>query len=298
MSRPACALGSLLLLAFSPAVFARDAAREGPSSARDPAYARYAEISGATRIGSGECLTCHGGESRTHAWTAHRDVECEDCHGAGSLHAQSQGAYGNILDFKGRPTEAANGVCLWCHASRTELHQWSSSAHGVHIVRCADCHREHVEAVKLDARAERNEACLRCHRQQQAEGALPYHHPVRENKLGCTDCHDPHGGATGNGLKADDVNDLCFQCHAELQGPYTYQHPPVTENCATCHSPHGSMQRSLLRVSEPMLCLQCHPGHHNGSGVPLLNSCTNCHSSIHGSDVPSATGGSVFMDKH
>jgi hypothetical protein len=31
--------------------------------------------------------------------------------------------------------------------------------------------------------------------------------------------------------------------------------------------------------------------------VPLLNSCTNCHSSIHGSDVPSATGGSVFMDK-
>ena len=33
-------------------------------------------------------------------------------------------------------------ACLGCHASRTELHQWSSSAHGVHLVRCADCHRE------------------------------------------------------------------------------------------------------------------------------------------------------------
>jgi DmsE family decaheme c-type cytochrome len=113
----------------------------------------------------------------------------------------------------------------------------------------------------------------------------------------CVDCHDPHGGASGNSLVADSVNRLCVECHAEYEGPFAFQHPPVTESCLKCHSPHGSMNRPMLVVSQPMLCLQCHPGHHNGSGVPMLNACTNCHNSIHGSDVPSATGGSVFIDK-
>jgi DmsE family decaheme c-type cytochrome len=295
MSRSTVVLAALLVSASAASVLADNA----PSRADQyTTTGRYTQISGATRIGAGECRACHDGEARMHVATAHRDVECEDCHGPGSLHANGQGDRTKILGFSSRPAEDANGVCLECHASRSELHQWRAGAHGLHLVRCAECHREHVEAVKLDARSARNEACLRCHRKQQAEGALPYHHPVRENRMGCTDCHDPHGGPTGSGLKADDLNDLCFQCHAEFQGPFTYQHPPVTENCATCHTVHGSMQRALLKVSQPMLCLQCHPGHHNGSGVPLLNSCTNCHSSIHGSDVPSATGGSVFIDKH
>lgn len=299
MRGPALIPGLLVAwpLAFPLTSLQADQAGATPSQ-RDRAFVKYVEIAGAERVGSAQCLACHSDESRTHAWTAHRDLDCEDCHGPGSLHAGSQEAYGNILGFKSRSAEAANGVCLGCHASRTELHTWFSSKHQTRSVRCADCHREHVAEVKLDSRRQRNEACLRCHRKQEAEGALPYHHPLRESRMGCTDCHDPHGGQAGNGLKADSVNGLCFQCHAELQGPFTYQHPPVTESCATCHTVHGSMQRNLLKVSEPMLCLQCHPGHHNGSGVPLLNRCTNCHSSIHGSDVPSATGGSVFIDKH
>ena len=104
-------------------------------------------------------------------------------------------------------------------------------------------------------------------------------------------------GTAANNLRASNLNDLCFQCHAEYQGPFTFQHAPVVESCTKCHTSHGSMQRSLLAVSQPTLCLQCHAGHHNGSGIPLLNGCTSCHSSIHGTDIPSATGGSVFMDK-
>jgi hypothetical protein len=57
------------------------------------------------------------------------------------------------------------------------------------------------------------------------------------------------------------------------------------------------MNKGMLQVSQPFLCLQCHVGHHNGGGIPILNSCTFCHSSIHGTDTPSATGGSVFIDK-
>jgi hypothetical protein len=53
----------------------------------------------------------------------------------------------------------------------------------------------------------------------------------------------------------------------------------------------------LLSLSEPALCLQCHAGHHNGAGLPVADRCTNCHSSIHGTDVATPSGGSRFIDK-
>jgi len=283
-----------------PGAWAKDHPKHGGEySAPEKDYAKYLEISGAERIGSDQCQACHADQSKAFRSTVHFEqaVECESCHGAASLHIKTENSYAKIIKFRTQTVEAANGVCLSCHAKTAALQNWSSGFHERHDVRCIDCHRVHVSETKLVSRREQNEACARCHHKQAAEGNLPYHHPIREAKMSCADCHDPHGGTAANGLRADNVNELCFRCHAEFQGPFTFQHVPVTESCLKCHTSHGSMQRNMLQVSEPMLCLQCHPGHHNGSGVPLLNRCTNCHTSIHGSDVPSATGGSVFIDK-
>src|ERR1035438_4260219 len=113
----------------------------------------------------------------------------------------------------------------------------------------------------------------------------------------CVDCHDPHGGAAGKNLKTANINQLCLSCHAQYRGPFMYQHPPVNENCMLCHVVHGSPNTNLLNVSEPALCLQCHSGHHNGASLPLPDRCTNCHGSIHGTDVATPSGGSRFVDK-
>lgn len=147
------------------------------------------------------------------------------------------------------------------------------------------------------SRAEQNDNCLGCHQAQRAQMQLPYHHPLREGKMVCVDCHDPHGGPAGNNLRTVSVNQLCLGCHSQYRGPFMYQHPPVTESCLNCHTPHGSPNTNLLSVSEPALCLQCHAGHHNGAGLPLMDRCTNCHGSIHGSDVATASGGSRWIDK-
>jgi predicted CXXCH cytochrome family protein len=64
-----------------------------------------------------------------------------------------------------------------------------------------------------------------------------------------------------------------------------------------CHTAHGSPNTNLLTVSEPALCLQCHSGHHNGAALPLADRCTNCHATIHGTDVATPSGGSRFIDK-
>ncbi len=65
----------------------------------------------------------------------------------------------------------------------------------------------------------------------------------------CSDCHDPHGQQNDN-IKAEglNVNQLCYKCHADKQGPFAHPHPPVTENCAYCHSPHGAVANNLLKT--------------------------------------------------
>ena len=266
---------------------------------RDQAFTKYVEIPGAEKVGAKQCSGCHEEIFKTFRRATHsmQDLDCEDCHGAGSLHASGEEKYGKIVKFKGLKAENSNGVCLGCHSGSQHLQNWMSGRHQARDVRCVDCHRIHAKEAVLETRSQQNQRCVACHRKQAAEGNLPYHHPVREAKMGCADCHDPHGGTAANNLRADSLNDLCFQCHAEFQGPFAFQHAPVVESCAKCHASHGSMHRNMLKVSEPMLCLQCHSAHHNGTTISLLNRCTSCHSSIHGSDVPSATGGSIFIDK-
>lgn len=281
-------------------------------------------------MGSDTCATCHDavGKNFAHAFHAQQGVECEQCHGNGSLHVDGGGDVSKIVAFSKRTPAEANGVCLSCHAQGEKTRNWMSGSHAANHVRCVDCHQIHQAALKAAKGSriafdeatkgalatasvspetnvivrpmwETNDACLKCHPTQVAQLSMPYHHPLREGKMSCVDCHDPHGGPDGRNLKTatGNMNQLCLGCHAQYRGPYAYQHPPVTENCMICHTPHGSPNTNLLTVSKPALCLQCHAGHHNGAALPLADRCTNCHGSIHGTDVPTPSGGSRFVDK-
>jgi predicted CXXCH cytochrome family protein len=48
------------------------------------------EIAGATRVGVDTCTSCHSetASNFNHAYHAQERIECEDCHGAGSLHME------------------------------------------------------------------------------------------------------------------------------------------------------------------------------------------------------------------
>jgi predicted CXXCH cytochrome family protein len=317
-------LQSLLLFSVGWAI--PTAAAVGPE--RDKAFAKYVEIPGASRVGTDTCTSCHADAAKNfqHAFHKQQGLECEDCHGNGSLHVDAGGDVTKIISFWKRPAQTANGVCLGCHAREEKVRYWMGGSHSAHHLRCVDCHQVHDRAlaaasenrmrfdtatqgalaaasvspetnVILRSRSETNDACLKCHETQRAQLSMPYHHPLREGKMSCVDCHDPHGGRAGNNLRTANVNQLCLGCHAQYRGPFSYQHPPVSENCLNCHNSHGSPNTNLLSVSEPALCLQCHSGHHNGAGLPLAARCTNCHGSIHGTDVATPSGGSRFVDK-
>jgi DmsE family decaheme c-type cytochrome len=222
-------------------------------------------------------------------------------------------------------------LCLTCHNGAPTM-AWHSSIHANNGVDCTDCHDPHAAACapqfaeidhyqvqkpkRLPMSVQQPQACYKCHAKIYGLGAMPYHHPVKEGKMVCSDCHDPHGQYLDN-LKDETVNMVCYRCHAEKQGPFAYEHPPVTENCCICHEPHGSVAKDLLRQPVTFLCMRCHPGHANNSEAKILDvinpvtgkvttnnasfrkafytDCTACHADIHGTNSASASGHGTLM---
>lgn len=152
------------------------------------------------------------------------------------------------------------------------------------------------------------QVCFTCHRRERAEFLRRSRHPVqavglfsRSGLLSCSDCHNPHGGVGPGELVRDTLNETCYDCHAELRGPFLWEHAPAREDCTNCHNPHGSQHEKLLTARAPWLCQQCHqaPFHPSeaisGTDVPpqgrsdlaLARGCMNCHTQVHGSNHPS-----------
>ena len=240
-------------------------------------------------------------------------VNCESCHGPGSLAVdhigdKNQCDFDALLQVEDFPAQAQSMLCLKCHsaASTPNLTNWNSSSHALNEVSCFDCHQLHAGPQQKVGRKEQEELCTGCHQQVKMEFAQFSHHPVPEHKISCTDCHDPHNSNGPHSLKGTTVKTTCTRCHMEYQGPFVYEHADVTEDCTNCHNSHGSANEPLLQVAQPFLCLQCHAGHH-GARSPqgtldnlsmkqaFYSRCTDCHSAIHGTDVPTVHGRGTFI---
>ena len=246
-------------------------------------------------------------------------VNCESCHGAGSLAVDGltpekteadarEGKktacdYKTFVDIKKLPPQAKSLICLKCHTANAtfNLHNWNASVHSVADVACSDCHNIHGgHNLKVKIR-DTAEMCEKCHQDVKAAFALPNHHPVPEKKVFCTDCHDPHGGSAEKNLRKDTVKATCTQCHSEKEGPFVYDHADLNDDCRTCHTPHGSVNNKLLLLREPFLCLQCHPTHRIGDATTTetkqayFTRCSDCHSQLHGTDLPSPSGKGRFI---
>jgi len=236
---------------------------------------------------------------------------CETCHGPSKEHVTSGGKMvGGVISFsKGSSTSIAdrNQVCLTCHTKGARVF-WEGSPHEASDVACTNCHTVMKDVSRRDQLAKGTviDTCSTCHLREVAKQLRNTHMPLREGKMTCTSCHNPHGTVTPALLKENSLNDTCYTCHTEKRGPFLWEHPPVLESCANCHDPHGSNHEKMLKLAKPRLCQQCHneqrihPSSPYGRGTETLTgaspkfvfgrSCSNCHPTIHGSNHPSGAG--------
>jgi len=269
----------------------------------------------ATFVDGKICLTCHANQAAVFEKTLMGKIgktkkgmfECQNCHGPGSAHVKAGGGrgVGGIISFRAtdmaRTAEENNQVCLACHDKGNRTN-WHGSTHDERGLQCSNCHTvmKNVSRKSQLKTEFQPDTCFQCHKNKRAEMWRSSHIPVREGKVVCSDCHNPHGSYAENLLKTATVNETCYQCHAEKRGPFLWEHPPVSESCLNCHDPHGSNNDFLLKISRPRLCQQCHSGgqHNSNPRNPAVTlyaqgrECQNCHSNHHGSNNPA---GARFM---
>jgi DmsE family decaheme c-type cytochrome len=244
-----------------------------------------AKAAAATYVGNEVCKACHAPAFEKFSQTqmgkiflfnARNETEkraCENCHGPGSNHVSAGGGkgVGGLITFRkdsGESAKVQNEACLGCHQRGVQTY-WEASPHASRGITCVNCHTlmEKTSGKQLAKltdvspfginRAE-IEVCGQCHLQRKAQLMRSSHMPMREGKVVCSDCHNPHGSPNPSQLKQTSVNENCYTCHAERRGPFLWEHPPVMEGCNNCHEPHGSVNDRLLKVTDPRVCTSCH----------------------------------------
>jgi DmsE family decaheme c-type cytochrome len=267
-----------------------------------------------------DCESCHDKAlSPAFAKSAHakQDQSCANCHNGVAEHAKAMadGKDGPLPSVKKVKAADLNATCQSCH-EKGKQESYMSGMHSRRNVACSSCHSVHSpKSAKAMLKTKNDtETCYSCHKTQRSQMNKTSHHPVREGKMGCVSCHNPHDGNSPKMIKAETVSELCYQCHTEKRGPFLFEHAPVREDCVSCHAVHGSNHKRLLTQKAPTLCYNCHmsgSGHFGSGdnystekGVPLAptgaptgyptvnsrfvgRSCLNCHINIHGSNSPS-----------
>jgi DmsE family decaheme c-type cytochrome len=259
-----------------------------------------------------ECLTCHEPAATGMKHTPHAALEqsCVACHDAGKAAAHMAGQIeGNDVpgpSLKKVAAASLDATCLKCHDKGHQAN-FTGGVHERRNVSCVSCHSVHApKSPKAQLKlASQSETCFTCHQTIRGKTMRTSHHPVREGRMECTSCHDPHDSTSPKMITAGYVNEKCLECHTEKRGPFLWEHAPVRENCLNCHDPHGSNHDKMLVAKLPFLCQRCHLStRHPGTLYDARNTvvgaslsavsnrsaehaCRNCHINIHGSNAPS-----------
>jgi DmsE family decaheme c-type cytochrome len=213
----------------------------------------------ATYVGEKACIKCH-------------DVEAK--HFGHTRHAKA---------FRLNPrNEAESRVCEACHGPGSLHAQRGNEKNRDYIVGFTRDWGTPIEA--------QNQACMACHKGGERLHWQGSAHD--QNKVACSDCHNPMARFSATGLlRAASISETCQTCHAQQRAEFRKRsHMPVPEgkmSCADCHAPHGSTTRALLRgdsVNET--CYTCHAdkrGPFVWQHPPVRENCLNCHHA-HGSN--------------
>ena len=256
---------------------------------------------------SSTCVECHEGYDTSLEATMHQlpsaDVDapaarvaCTDCHAGDARHYEEDPAAFRMANPESLTAAGAAQACARCHQNTHQQNMQERNVHFENNVTCSACHKIHGSTHASLLREPQTSLCFSCHSSQAVQFAKPYRHPLNDEVMACSECHQSLD-ETRRDLSLNGSN-VCMSCHDEFAGPFPFEHQATVDYstqegaCITCHDPHGSYQpRMLKQPYEPphfQLCSQCHtvPKHNFNSNHGTMwagVACNECHTDIHGS---------------
>ncbi len=221
------------------------------------------------------CMSCHnampdfvpGSENRFAE--APDGIDCERCHGPGSIHVEAKRA-GEVVDVtkeidrtivnpRKLPIDRQFDVCRRCHMQGAAVWKRSplefrpalrlSDFENVFWPRYADSTHQFIMASHPD-RLQMSACFTESRKRPETFGAMT-----------CTTCHDPHVGVKT--LGADHYAQVCASCHTPENDNLCAEDEAVRarvgDNCVSCHMPvsgsidipHVKVTDHFIRVTKP-----------------------------------------------
>jgi predicted CXXCH cytochrome family protein len=251
---------------------------------------------------------------------------CQSCHGPGGphmAHLRDEEVNQYVINYSEVTAKQAAMACLRCHNDTMMTAHWQRTGHARADVPCTACHAIHqnghpnsttptgknakapifAAAAEPTAllKADQATLCGSCHHKEVGEFRHNFHHPVPEGRMVCADCHSIHPRRSAEKMGADHQSaiqaastgirsdkETCVTCHAEVAGPFVFEHDPVHgltgEGCMECHRPHGSNNPKMLNSFSRGLCAQCHTDKATNHFPGRTCWQSGCHVGVHGSN--------------
>lgn len=226
-----------------------------------------------------DCASCHttGYHTEGHqndlegivgTW-AFENVQCEACHGPGSLHAADPYGFLMVLD-------RSNQACAECHSRASAAHveaengfaqkyqQFDELYNSKHFsLQCIACHDPHASSVHPDPNLNPNvgirQTCDTCHWQNR------FQNNRKHFNLACTDCHMPNAGQSALAnpeVFTGDLKTHLFSINPDPEAPQFNEEgtafmPYLTLNYA-CNHCHGT----FATEKEPQELAEIANGYH------------------------------------
>jgi predicted CXXCH cytochrome family protein len=192
-------------------------------------------------------------------------VQCEACHGPGSLHSSDPSGHLMVLD-------RSNQLCADCHATGApgeidaaggftgHYVQYDELFNSKHFaLQCIACHDPHASSVFGDAQLNPDagliQRCESCHWQEEA-----VQNSERHLALSCTDCHMPPAGLSALGsseLVIGDLSSHLFSINPDPSAPQfnqdgTVAMPYLTLEyaCGHCHNDAYANVKAIELLAE------------------------------------------------
>jgi tetratricopeptide (TPR) repeat protein len=211
-----------------------------------------------------ECMSCHNAlpdfviGSENKYFNVGNGINCERCHGPGSIHVEQKSA-GNITDTSkyidysivnpGKlPIDLQFDVCQRCHLQGNTVLKEGKSFYDfrpgmklsdimtVFLPRYEGAEKEFIMASHAD-RLKMSECFLKTFEPEKSKGSL---RPYKE-ALTCVTCHNPHVSVKETGHET--FNNACKNCHGNTVKETCSEKLEVRmkkqDNCAGCHMPRS-----------------------------------------------------------